>query len=95
MSGPARDTSNPAPLLALGATPQDAERLRAALTEAGAAPVEAGTCLALVQQVVNAAPQQVIFYLPQGVGDLQAAVAAAWAGRPPCPLSLIAPGLRG
>ncbi len=92
-------------LLAVGSTLQDAQALVAALQlarEAGAtsglgghisATVQAADCITLVQQVANAAPQQVIAYLPRGVADLLPAL-AAWQGQPPCPLSVVLPGLQ-
>lgn len=80
-------------LLALGSTPQDAQALAAALRSAhpgSAITVQAAACLRLVQEVANAAPQQVIAYLPRGAADLLAAL-AVWQGQPPCPVSVVMP----
>ncbi len=103
---PHTHTSDP-PLLATGSTAQDAEVLVAALhaaLEAGAGSdgqaarparvvtVHAADCLTLVQQVAHAAPQQVIAYLPRGMADLLRAL-AAWQGQPPCPISVVMPGM--
>ena len=92
------DTHSPTPvLLAIGSTLQDAQALVAALRASGfggvgSAAVQATACLTLVQQVADAAPQQVIAYLPRGVADLLPAL-TAWQGQPPCPVSVVMPDL--
>lgn len=90
-------TAVPAPrlLLALGSTAQDAKALVAALRSAdpaSAVTVQAADCIRLVQEVADAAPQQVIAYLPRGAAALLLAM-AAWQGQPPCPICVVMPEL--
>lgn len=93
-------------LLALGCTLHDTQALAAMLQAAvaagadedhlGAGPdgliMEAEDCLTLVQQLTDAAPQQVIACMPQGAANLLLAL-ALWQGQPPWPIAVIVPGL--
>jgi len=80
----------PAPLLVIGNRRDDAEALADQLREAGAEQVFTGDCLTLVRQVADVAPQQVVCSLPEGETGLWQAL-GAWAGAPPCAVSVIAP----
>ena len=55
--------------------------------------LRAADCLTLVQGLADAAPHQVIAYLPRGVAELLLAL-APWQGRLPCPFSVVAPTLQ-
>lgn len=85
-----RDDSMTAPVLAAGGTPGDARRLQRALHDAGIAEVALADCLSAVQRAGELAPQQIVFFLPEGESGLWTAL-EQWGGAPPCAICVVAP----
>lgn len=77
-------------LQALAPDEQALQALLAALAQAGVGTVAGRACLDLVQACTPAAPQLLIVHAPQGADAVRQAL-AAWNGRPPCALCLVAP----